>query len=99
MPERPFIYRFNKDLRLDDHAGLAAAASRGPVFPLLVIDRAITARMTASPRRAEFFCAAVRALATELEERGSRLVVRRGEAGIVLPTLALEIDAIGAAWS
>lgn len=99
MAERPFIYRFTKDLRLDDHAGLGAAASRGPVFPLLVVDRAMTARMTASPRRAEFFCAAVRALAAELEERGSRLVVRRGEAETVLPRVATEIEASGVAWS
>lgn len=55
MAERPFIYRFAKDLRLDDHAGLAAAASRGSVLPLLAIDRALTARLKTSPRRAAFF--------------------------------------------
>ncbi len=99
MPERPFIYRFRSDLRLDDHAGLAAAAARGPVFPLLVIDRSMTRRLSASPRRAEFFCSAVGALAEELQERGSRLVVRRGEPEIVLSAIAKEIDASGAAWS
>jgi|HubBroStandDraft_4_1064222.scaffolds.fasta_scaffold00034_43 deoxyribodipyrimidine photo-lyase len=99
MAERPFVYRFSKDLRLDDHAGLAAAASRGPVVPLLVIDRTTTARMTASPRRAQFFCAAVGALAAELEERGSPLLVRRGEPEHVLPSLAKQIGASGAAWS
>ena len=30
------LYRFTRDLRLDDHAGLAAAASHGEVVPLLV---------------------------------------------------------------
>ena len=70
MAERPFIYRFTKDLRLDDHAGLAAAASRGPVLPLLVIDQAAEARLKVSPRRAAFFCAAVAALDDELTHAG-----------------------------
>ena len=42
MADGPFIYRFAKDLRLDDHAGLAAAASRGTVIPMLAIDAAST---------------------------------------------------------
>lgn len=99
MAERPFIYRFTKDLRLDDHAGLAAAASRGTVFPLLVIDAAMDARLRASPRRAAFFCAAAAALDSELRERGSRLVVRRGEAQEAVAKIARGIDATGAAWS
>src|SRR5689334_14207533 len=52
MADGPFIYRFSKDLRLDDHAGLAAAASRSAVLPLLVIDAALRARLQISPRRA-----------------------------------------------
>ena len=81
MPEKPFIYRFSADLRLEDHAGLAAAASRGCVLPIIVIDDALASRLKASPRRAAFFCSAVAALASELGEMGSRLVVRRGPAG------------------
>jgi deoxyribodipyrimidine photolyase len=99
MPERPFIYRFTDDLRLDDHAGLAAAASRGPVIPVIVIDDAMRERISASPRRGEFFCAAVRALFDELEQRGSHLVVRRGEPEVVLPRIARETGASGVAWS
>jgi deoxyribodipyrimidine photo-lyase len=99
MADRPFIYRFAKDLRLDDHAGLAAAASRGSVLPLLAIDRALTARLKTSPRRAAFFCDAVAALDGELRERGSRLIVRRGEAAPAIVTLARAVDAQGAAWS
>jgi deoxyribodipyrimidine photo-lyase len=99
MAEPPFIYRFTKDLRLDDHAGLASAAARGSVLPLLVIDRAIERRLRLSPRRAACYCAAVRALAAELQERGSALVVRRGEPEKILPALATEIGATGAAWS
>ena len=99
MAEGPFIYRFVRDLRLDDHAGLAAAAARGPVLPLLVIDRALEARLARSPRRAAFFCAAVRALDGELRERGSSLIVRRGPPGPTMKNIAHATAASGAAWA
>ncbi|MGA2758958.1 MAG: deoxyribodipyrimidine photo-lyase [Candidatus Cybelea sp.] len=99
MPERPFIYRFSTDLRLEDHAGLAAAASRGGILPTIVIDDALASRLRASPRRAAFFCSAVAALAAELQEMGSRLVVRRGQPAKIIAELARTSGAEGAAWS
>jgi len=99
MAERPFIYRFTNDLRIDDHAGLAAAAARGPLVPVLAIDPAQVTRMKSSPRRADFFCAAATALDAELRERGSRLVVRRGEPAGIITEIAREVNAAGAAWS
>jgi deoxyribodipyrimidine photo-lyase len=97
--ERPFIYRFVRDLRLDDHAGLEVAASRGPVLPVLAIDRALELRLASSPRRAAFFCAAVAALDAALRERQSRLIVRRGSPGAVIKSIARASGALGAAWS
>ncbi len=99
MPQGLVLFRFTKDLRLDDHAGLAAAAARGAVVPLLVIDAETERALRSSPRRAAFFCAAVRSLAAELAERGGPLVVRRGPPEKILPALAAEIEAAGAAWS
>jgi deoxyribodipyrimidine photo-lyase len=99
MAERPFIYRFTRDLRLDDHAGLAVASSHGDVLPLLIIDAALKARLARSPRRAAFFCAAAGALDAELRERGSRLIVRRGSASGTIKSLAAAARAPGAAWS
>ena len=99
MADGPFIYRFARDLRLDDHAGLAAAASRGAVVPLLIIDRPLQLRLARSPRRAAFFCGAVRALDGELRERGSRLLVRRGPAGATIRNVARATGAAGVAWS
>lgn len=98
MADGPFIYRFAKDLRLDDHAGLAAAASRGTVLPMLAIDAALRARLEVSPRRAAFFCAAVAALDAELRERGTRLVVARAEAADAIRALAGANHATGVAW-
>lgn len=94
-----YIFRFSRDLRLDDHAGLAAAASEGEVLPVLVIDRACEARLARSPRRAAFYCAAVAALDSGLRERGSKLIVRRGAAGPTLRNLARASGAVGVAWS
>jgi deoxyribodipyrimidine photo-lyase len=99
MSERPIIYRFTKDLRLEDHAGLAAAASRGAVVPLLIIDTVLEAPLKASPRRAAFFCAAVAALDGELRDRGSRLIVRRGEAQDAIADIVRTSEAAGVAWS
>jgi deoxyribodipyrimidine photo-lyase len=99
MADGPFIYRFVRDLRLDDHAGLGAAAARGAVVPLLAIDRELVSRLARSPRRAAYFCAAVRALDGELRERGSRLIVHRGSAGSVVKRVARSIGATGAAWA
>jgi deoxyribodipyrimidine photo-lyase len=99
MADGPFIYRFGRDLRLDDHAGLAAAASHGAVLPLLVVDSSLIARLSASPRRAAFFCGAARALDEELRERGSRLVVRRAELDAAVIALARETGASGVGWS
>lgn len=94
------IYRFTRDLRLEDHAGLAAAAAAGEVLPVLILDRRLEERLTRSPRRAAFYCAAVQSLDAALRERGSQLVVRRAAgAGAVLRKLAKAADATTVAWS
>jgi deoxyribodipyrimidine photo-lyase len=95
----PFIYRFSHDLRLDDHAGLAAAARQGVVYPVLSIDSELARRLERSPRRAAFFCGAVRSLDAELRSLGSRLAVRRGSAGGGLIEVARSVGARGVAWS
>lgn len=92
------IHRFCRDLRLDDHAVLAAAASYGEVLPVLVIDRALQARIGASPKRAAFYCGAVAALDAALRERGTRLIVRRGTTGQVLKQLARACGAVAVTW-
>jgi deoxyribodipyrimidine photo-lyase len=92
------VYRFARDLRLDDHAGLAAAASQGEILPVLVIDGELEERLRVSPRRAAFFCAAVAALDALLRERGTQLIVRRGPGGPALRHIVRSAGAIGVAW-
>lgn len=93
------IHRFTRDLRLSDHATLAAAATYGEVLPVLVIDRATHARLASSPRRAAFFCTAVAALDASLRDRGSQLLVRRGKTAPMLRQLARGSGAQSISWS
>lgn len=95
----PAIYRFTRDLRLDDHAGLAAAAAQGEIVPLLVLEPAFERRLARSPRRAAFYCWAVERLDRALRERGSRLLVRRGPAARVLVAVARASGAAAVFWS
>jgi deoxyribodipyrimidine photo-lyase len=93
------VFAFTRDLRLGDHAGLAAAARHGDVVPVLVIDSVSVARLRSSPRRAAYYCAAVRALDAALRERGSALIVRRGNPGQALRALARAAGAPIVGWS
>ncbi len=93
------VYRFTRDLRLDDHAGLATAAAQGRVVPVLIVDALLEKRLTNSPRRAAYYCAAVAALDDALRERGSSLIVRRGKPGPLLKAIARDCDADTVAWS
>ncbi|HEY1429925.1 MAG TPA: FAD-binding domain-containing protein [Candidatus Tumulicola sp.] len=95
----PFIYRFERDLRLDDHSGLAAAAQLGPVYPVLSLDIDLMRRLRRSPRRAAFFCGAVRSLDADLRAFGSRLTICRGSSSRGLLELARTIGAGGVVWS
>ncbi len=93
------LFAFSRDLRLTDHAGLAAAARFGPVVPVLVLDPDCVERLRRSPRRAAFYCAAVGSLAQSLRERGVRLVVRRGPRGPTLRSLAHAAGVGSVAWT
>ena len=93
------LFAFTRDLRLSDHAGLAAAARHGDIVPVLVIDVPSSARLRRSPRRAAWYCAAVRSLDADLRSRGSSLIVRRGKPGPVLRGLARAAGAGVVGWS
>jgi deoxyribodipyrimidine photo-lyase len=95
----PAVFAFGRDLRLSDHAGLSALARFGPVVSVHVIDPNAAGRLRRSPRRAAYYCAAVRALDAALRARGSALIVRRGNPGPVLRALARAVGATAVGWS
>lgn len=84
-----------RDLRLHDHAVLAAAlASAGQVQPVFIFDTDILRQFNqTNDRRLTFIAEALCALDAELQQRGGRLLVLHGKAVELIPALAKELDA------
>ena len=94
----PTLLWLRRDLRLSDHPGWEAAlAAGGPVIPVFILDPLIERDWGAAPlwRLGE----SLAALAQSLDERGSRLILRRGEAREALGSLAAETGAGRVVWS
>lgn len=90
----PSIVWLRQDLRVADQPALAAAAAAGPVIPVYVLDDETPpagCRIGAAQRW--WLHGALERLARELEDLGSRLVLRRGRADAVLGALADETGA------
>ena len=88
------IHWFRHDLRLEDNTALAAAAAQSDeLLPVFLLDeRRIGGGAEALPR-VRFLLDCVARLARDLEARGSRLVVRRGEPVAELSRLLAETRA------
>jgi len=93
------ILHFTRDLRLEDHAALAAASNEARVVPVVIVDPATSGRLRSSPRRAAYYCSAVAALDRAIAERGGRLIVRRGRTASTLRALARAVGAASIVWS
>lgn len=90
------LWWIRRDLRLSDNQALARAlAHGGGVVPVFVLDPTLLERGAHrdASRRQAFLFAGLRALDDELRERGSRLVVRRGDPATVLADLCRETGA------
>lgn len=93
----PVIVWFRRDLRLDDHPALAAAAESGrPVLPLFIHDETVEA-LGAAPRFR--LGLGLAAFAAALERHGLRLTFRRGRALDVLKALAAKTGATALHWT
>lgn len=93
----PTLLWVRRDLRLGDNPALMAAIGRGgPVIPVFIHDDSVE-RLGAAPKwrlglsLADF--------ARRLEEKGSRLILRKGDARVVLPALVRETGAGAVHWS
>ncbi|MEL6573510.1 MAG: deoxyribodipyrimidine photo-lyase [Pseudomonadota bacterium] len=98
MPDkRPIVLWFRRDLRLGDHQALTAACATGrPVIPLFIYDE-VTAQQGAAPRfRLE---QSLHALSQDLAAKGSRLILRRGQALPILEAMMRETGATAVYWS
>ncbi|MBU6377731.1 MAG: DNA photolyase family protein [Gammaproteobacteria bacterium] len=92
------IVWFKRDLRLADHAPFVAAAARGPVLPLYVIEPAAWEQPDASFRHARFIRDCLLDLDAALRSLGGQLIVREGEITVVLESLRRELGGC-ALWS
>jgi deoxyribodipyrimidine photo-lyase len=84
---------FRNDLRLSDHAALAAAAAAGPVVPVFILDETAAGDRAPGGAARWWLHHSLAALDDALRRRGSGLVLRRGRAETVLPRLAGEAGA------
>lgn len=93
----PLILWFRRDLRLDDHPMLSAAAATGqPLIPVFIADAAVTGIGAAARWR---WGEAVAQFGQRLTARGSRLILRRGAALPVLQALIAETGASAVWWT
>jgi deoxyribodipyrimidine photo-lyase len=75
---RPQIIWFKRDLRLHDHAPLAAAAARGAVLPLLIVEPAYWRLADTSYRQYQFWSGAAADLDGQISGRGGKLYIHTG---------------------
>jgi len=96
------LFWHRRDLRLADNVGLAAAAgtrddARGPAAPAFVFDPDVLDH--ASDVRVRRLLDGIAALREAYRERGSDLLVARGDPERVLPALADALDADRVVWN
>ncbi len=100
MPKRTpvEVVWFKRDLRICDHAPLAAAAQRGPVLPLYVVEPEWWAQPDMAGRHYAFMSECLDELRDDLARLGQPLIVRVGDMIDVLNDIA-DAVAIAGLWS
>ena len=78
---------FRQDLRLHDHPALVAAAHEGPVVPVYILDDEAPGDWRIGAAQRWWLHHSLAALGKALEEKGSRLILRRGAAARLLAEL------------
>lgn len=89
----PVLLWLRRDLRLHDQAALIAAAAEGPVIPVYILDDETARHRRMGGASRWWLHHSLASLAQSLEERGSRLILKRGGSDAVLATLAEETGA------
>lgn len=91
----PALLWFRGDLRIGDHAALAAAMATGrPVLPVYVLDEENTGAWDFGGASRWWLHLSLAALQQSLAKRGATLMLVRGDAAALLPAL---MDQVGAA--
>jgi deoxyribodipyrimidine photo-lyase len=93
------IVWFRQDLRLADNPALQAAMQRGPVVPVFIWDEGGEGRWAPGSASRWWLHHSLQALDEALRRRGSRLVLRRGDAAACLKRLVAEMGADAVYWN
>lgn len=86
----PTIVWFRRDLRLSDQAALVAAAAKGPVIPVYILDDETPKHRAMGAASRWWLHHSLASLDAALRERGSRLILRRGKCDEQLAAIAAE---------
>lgn len=90
----PLILWFRKDLRVDDHMALIKAAKSGrPVIPVYILSGQDSPYQPLGDAQRWWLHHSLTSLSASLASKGSRLILRRGEAADILSSLAQETGA------
>lgn len=93
----PQLVWFRNDLRLTDHPALIAAAARGPVAAVYVLDDetagAFGSGWAMGAAQRWWLHHSLASLARDIAARGGRLILRRGRAGPIVQGLAMKLGA------
>ncbi len=90
---KPVIVWFRQDLRLADNPALTAAVETGrPVIPLFVLHTASDGRAWGAASK-WWLNQSLKALDHDLRAMGSRLILRKGDPSVIVPSLAEELGA------
>ncbi|WP_022684183.1 cryptochrome/photolyase family protein [Sphingobium bisphenolivorans] len=92
MPD-PVILWFRQDLRLSDQAALTAAAQEGPVIPVYILDDELPRDWKLGAASRWWLHHSLKSLDKSLRDKGSRLILRRGDCAAVLKRIAEETGA------
>lgn len=96
----PAIVWLRQDLRLADNPALQAAAQTGqPLLFVYVLDDATPGRWKLGGASRWWLDRSLRALGAALAKKGARLILRRGAAEAVLPTILAETGASAVFWN
>ncbi|MBC7367130.1 MAG: deoxyribodipyrimidine photo-lyase, partial [Undibacterium sp.] len=100
MPATPALLWFRQDLRLQDNPALAEAVARGgAVLPVYILDDAPEGNWAMGGASRWWLHQALASLDASLRERGSRLVIARGDSAEVLRGLVKETGAGAVFWN
>jgi deoxyribodipyrimidine photo-lyase len=100
MNDAPVIVWFRDDLRLHDHAALAAAAKKdAPLICLYVLDETSKGFRPHGAASRWWLHHSLTALDADLKKHGLSLVLRSGAAATVVPAVAAETKASAVFWN